>query len=123
MSDEYRQIASYQERADDWARLAQQDPEAFEAMRLKLVDDYIKNAPSDIQKRLECMQWKIEHIRRQADNPTEAFTAITEMMWESTRKLGHTHNDLLDACGGKAPSVPPRRNFGNILNFKPAVRR
>lgn len=118
MNNEHNQIGSFQEQAGNWAQLAQQDPEAFEMMRQKLVDDYIKSTPSEVQQRLECMQWKIEQIRQRADTPAEAFSAITSMMWESTQKLGRSHKDLLDACTGKEVSALSKDSSGKILNFK-----
>jgi len=41
---------NFQDKANDWAQLAQQDPEAFEAMRTELLQNFIQNSPANVQK-------------------------------------------------------------------------
>jgi hypothetical protein len=109
---------SFQDKANDWAKLAQQDPEAFETMRAELLQDFIQNSPANIQKKLECMQWKIEHIRRRANTPAEALAEISSMMWQSTQQLGVKQQNLLDICTGQEAETTPSHESAQILPFK-----
>ncbi len=123
MSSGHEQITSYQEQASDWAQLAQENPDAFEAMRIKLVDNFIKNSPESVQRRLKGMQWKIEHVRSKANSPAEALAAISEMMWESAQQLSEKQQDLLDLCTGKKSRVISARNSAKILNFRQVAKQ
>lgn len=123
MSSESENTTSYQAHTSEWAKLARQDPEAFEAMRLKLVNDFIKNSPPNAQQRLKCIQWKVEHLRQRADTPAAALIAISNMMWESTRQLGRRQQELLDLCTGKKVNTSAHNNSGKILSFKRVAKR
>jgi len=118
MNSELDNITSYQSQANDWAQLARQDPDAFEAMRTKLVNEFIKNSPAEMQQRLECVQWKIEHVRKRADNPADAFMAISGMMWESTQQLERQHKALINACSCKEINSLSHNGSAKVLNFK-----
>lgn len=67
---------------DAWAQLAKSDPEAFEAQRQKLIDDFIANAPEAVRNRLTGAQWRIDMERRRSDNPLQACMRISSMMWD-----------------------------------------
>lgn len=68
---------------DDWASLARDDPQAFEQLRLWLIDDLINAAPPHLQKRLAGLQWRIDCLRRRSQNPLGACLRISSMMWDS----------------------------------------
>ncbi len=125
MSSKSEQVISYQDQASEWAELAQQDPEAFEEMRLKLIADLINNAPAELRKRLEGIQWKVEHVRKRAKNPADALFAISNMMWESTQQMGHKQQALLDILMGRGQAIETLygNNSGKILDFKQAARQ
>jgi len=110
---------SFQDKTNDWAQLAQQDPEAFETMRTELLQNFIQNSSANVQKKLEGMQWKIEHIRRRANTPAEALAEISNMMWQSTQQLGVKQQDLLDICTGQKVDTAPSHENAQILPFKP----
>jgi len=114
---------SYQDRANDWAQLAQQDPDAFEEMRVELLDEFIKNSPTSIQKRLEGIQWKIDLIRQHADSSAEVLTEISKMMWESTQQLGQKQQDLLNLCTGKETDTISNLESAQILNFRQMTKQ
>ncbi len=118
MNNKSGQITSFQDKANDWAQLAQQDPAAFETMRTELLNEFIQNSPSSIQKKLEGIQWKIEHVRRRADSPAEALAEITGMMWQSTQLLEKKQQDLLDLYTGKALTASPPQESAQILHFQ-----
>lgn len=73
---------------DEWAELAQRDPEAFEAKRKAVVEATIAMADSDIQERLRRTQWKVDRIRENEKNPMAACIKISELMWDSVTGPG-----------------------------------
>lgn len=123
MEIESEQLSSYQDRANDWIKLAQENPDAFETMRLQLINESIKSAPVEMQPRLEGLQWKIDHVRSRASNPTAAFIAISNMMWDSTLQLRDKQQDLLGLCNGTKHNSLAQSNSGKILNFKRVNKR
>jgi len=118
MNNESGYSSSFQDKANDWAQLAQQDPEAFETMRSELLNEFIQSSPSRIQKQLEGVQWKIDHIRQRANSPEEALAEITTMMWEAAQQLGQRQQELLALCSGEEPTSTPSRQTAQILDFK-----
>lgn len=72
---------------DDWSKLAKDDPFAFEARRLALIEDYLRQFPQSGQRRLRGLQFRIDMVRRRARTPMSACLKISSMMWESL--LGH----------------------------------
>lgn len=107
-----------------WAELAQRDPDAFEAQRKQIIDDFIASAPESLRRRLEGFQWRIDMERERCDNPLQACIRISSMMWDmvyadrgflwSLQVISDPHS-LLDEAGmetGTAEVValkpPPR---------------
>ena len=68
---------------DAWAKLARNDPEAFELERNLLVERAIMRAPPDKQQRLRCLQWKLDQIRNLASTPMAACLQINRLLWEN----------------------------------------
>ncbi len=66
-----------------WAKLARDDPQAFELERKLLIERAIMRAPADKQQRLRCLQWKLDQIRNLASNPMAACLQINQLLWES----------------------------------------
>ncbi len=123
MDNEPEQENNYQDRANEWIQLARENPDAFEAMRLKLINESIKSAPAEMQRRLKGLQWKIDHVRSRASNPTVAFIEISNMMWDSTLQLRDKQQDLLDLCHGIKRNSLAQSSSGKILNFKRVNKR
>ena len=68
---------------DDWSRLAKDDPSAFEARRLALIEEFLRQFPQPDQQRLRGLQFRIDMVRRRARTPMGACLKISSMMWES----------------------------------------
>lgn len=66
-----------------WAELAQNDPAGFEAAREAAVAALLAQAPTRYRKRLEGLQWRIDRIREQADNPMAACVKLSRLMWDN----------------------------------------
>ena len=67
---------------DDWARLASEDPDSFEAARRLMIDSLIETAPGPVQARLRGLQWQIDQVRTMTPTPLGACVKISKLMWE-----------------------------------------
>lgn len=68
---------------DEWARLAKEEPEAFESMRQKMIEDVIENVAPSVKPRMEGLQWQIDQVRSKSANPMSSCLKISQMMWEN----------------------------------------
>lgn len=71
---------------DLWSRMAQQEPEKFEAMRQQLISDLIEQAPSHLKQRIVGLQWQVDQVRKQASTPMAACLQISQKMWANVLK-------------------------------------
>lgn len=94
------------------SRLARDDPEAFEAVRQQLIGDLIHRAPEKIQRRLEGLQFRVDHIRRRSRNSLGATVKIYQMMWHSFMTLRH------ELMTFREPAARPQRT-AQVLEFRP----
>ena len=65
------------------AKLASDDPQAFEALRSELIENCITQAPERIQLRLRQIQFRLDGIRRLSRSPLGALLKIQALMWDS----------------------------------------
>ncbi|VAW79041.1 hypothetical protein MNBD_GAMMA15-2576 [hydrothermal vent metagenome] len=98
---------------DDWAELAQSDPEAFEARRKQAIDALIARMPEHKQQRMRCLQWKIDQVRDRTKSPMAACIKLSEMMWDSLTGPGGL-KDALDRMSIENPAPLPN---ADILAF------
>lgn len=68
---------------DEWVRLAQEDPDAYENMRKEMIEQVIENTSPEIKRRMQGLQWQIDQIRTTAANPMASCLKISQMMWDS----------------------------------------
>jgi hypothetical protein len=66
---------------DEWKKLAEENPEAFEFTRQFMIDSLIKQAKE--ADRLKRLQWRIDMERRRSKNPMSACVRISSMMLDS----------------------------------------
>lgn len=104
---------------DFWARLAQQDPGAFEEARRLMVESLIESAPARVQPRLKGLQWQIDQVRRRAPNPLSACLKLSNMMWNNVLGEDGLSENLQSLSGGRqrptrpeATVLPLRREGG-----------
>lgn len=69
------------------ARLAIDDPQAFEELRSELIERCINRAPERMQARLRGIQFRVDCIRRLSRSPLGALIKIQAMMWESFLRM------------------------------------
>jgi hypothetical protein len=68
---------------DEWAKLAKEDPDAFENMRERMIQDVIESTSPEIKRRMQGLQWKIDKIRSTSSNPMASCLRISQMMWDN----------------------------------------
>ena len=94
---------------DEWKDLAKENPAAFEALRLEVIDELIESAPAENRPRLRALQWRIDQERRLASTPMAGCIRISRMMWD--RVLGE--DGFLDRLkmlsGDYVPSRPAQQ--------------
>lgn len=112
MPDLSRDLSHENPDHDALSTLARDDPEAFENLRQKLVGDLIDRAPDAIKRRLQGLQFRIDHIHRRSGNSLGATVKIYRMMWQSFLRL---HDELTNF---REPVEPPRRS-AQVLDFRP----
>ena len=67
---------------DDWCELASKDPDAFEAARRAVIEEFLSSVPGHSRDRMRGLQWRIDTIRDRSSNPMAACIDIYGMMWE-----------------------------------------
>ena len=68
---------------DMWARMARDDPDAFEDLRKRMIEEVIESASPEIRRRMQGLQWKIDQLRSTSSNPMACCLKISQMMWDS----------------------------------------
>lgn len=69
---------------DEWAKLAKEDPDAFENKRQQMLQDVIDKSAPEIKRRMQGLQWQIDQIRSTSANPMASCLKISQMMWDKT---------------------------------------
>ena len=94
---------------EEWASLAQSDPDAFEAKRQETIEALIAEAPEELRQRLRSFQWRIDMERNRSANPLQACIRISNMMW-----------DMIYADRGFLWSLQAMSDPGSLINAAPA---
>lgn len=79
---------------EDMVKMAQDDPEALEALRQEMCEAVIESVPEDSQRKLRGLQFKIDMERRRAKTPMASCIRISQMMHESFGELRDALNDM-----------------------------
>jgi hypothetical protein len=101
---------------DEWASLAQSDPEKFETRRREIIEAAISRNPPERQHRLRCLQWKIDQIRDRSPTPLSACVKISNMMWNSLTGPGGLKESLKQI---RQPTSPRQ---ATVLELYPSKR-
>lgn len=72
---------------DELTKMAQNNPDQLEALRLKLIDETISLADQSFQRKLRGLQFHIDMEIRRAKSPMAACVKISEMMHGSLNEL------------------------------------
>ncbi|HYQ72759.1 MAG TPA: DUF3135 domain-containing protein [Gammaproteobacteria bacterium] len=99
---------------DSWALLARENPQAFESQRRNVIERAISQASPERQKRLRCLQWRLDQIRATTHTPLAACLRMQAMLWD---KLAG-ESGLLVCLQGLTSHPNPRRHTATILPFR-----
>lgn len=99
---------------DALSRLARDDPQSFENLRLELIESCINGARETIQLRLRQLQFRIDGIRKRSRSPLGAAIKIQALMWDSFLRM----DNELQAFGAQTrppllPEPPRVTNTGS----------
>ncbi|WP_051208427.1 DUF3135 domain-containing protein [Saccharospirillum impatiens] len=75
--------------------LADEDPEALESLRSRLVAEVIERAPSHQRAQLQGLQFVLDMERRRAKNPMQCCIRMSQLMHERVDRLRECLKDTL----------------------------
>jgi hypothetical protein len=99
---------------NEWAALAQSDPEAFDRRRLASIEALMQGMGEARRQRLRGLQFRIDMERRRARTPLKACLRLSSMMWDSFHEL--------NAALSRLTAEPLRRPRSAGREDRPAVR-
>ena len=105
----------------EWASLAENDPEAFELRRVQYIDQFLGNVGKHRQ-RLEGLQFRIDAARRLAHTSPMALLAISKLMIMSLAELSDDLATLERLVHGECGPVVPADKEAlpcKVLRFPP----
>ena len=100
---------------EEWSALAEDDPQAFEAMREKVICDFLDHIPPHQQARLRGLQWRIDQIRDRSSNPMSATLDLYSMMWDRITGEG----GMLEVLGSMQTETNAPQQTAEIIEFSP----
>lgn len=100
---------------EELARLARDDPAAYEALRQELIADFIEHAPMRLQSRLRGVQFRVDQVRALSRTALGSTVRVYELMWKSLhtlnfhlREVTALHDDLMAGRASAQPAMPLR---------------
>lgn len=97
---------------DKLSRLFQDDPEAFEEYRLKVIEECISKLPEERQQRARGLQFRINNEMRKIKNPLARAARMNSMMIESLMEL----DGVFKVATGQA-ELPEPGDKADVLPF------
>lgn len=101
------------------ARLARENPQSFETLRLELIENCVSSAPEAVQLRLRQLQFRIDGIRRRSGSPLGATLKIHALMWESFLKMNEELKEFVAQTRG--PGVVGRLRSALLSESQDAI--
>ena len=112
-----RSPPEYQFDFDAWQTLARLDPAGFERRRRELLEALIRHSPSE--KRLRCLQFRIDLERRRSPVPLKTCLYISARMWDSFHELRCALERMAAVCSVESAPLPAaEKKPGQILPFR-----
>lgn len=94
---------------DELVALHRRDPQAFEALRARLLDETVRSAPAEHRPALEQVRARIDSVRRSAATPFEAALIASRMMQQSVGDLLGAWKQVRYAAAGMQTTLLLRR--------------
>lgn len=112
---------------EELSRLARDDPEAYEALRRKVVDEFIERAPERLKSRLCGIQFQVDSVRRLSRSSALGATVrVYQLMWKSFQQLNEVWQDFVPLEKGfvdrRSSSMTVRyapKQDAKIIAFRP----
>lgn len=108
---------------EEWAKLAEQDPDRFEARRARTLTAAIERVPEDRRLMLERLQWKVDRVRELKHTPLAACVAITDMMWNTFHDLNRSYQWLGEQNRYMVNHEAANPHNATILTFTPRQKQ
>ena len=102
---------------EEWARLAREDPQAFEERRREEIRRVIDARP-DLRPRLEGLQFRLDAERQLARTPLKACLRMSSLMWESFHTLKERLDDLAGVGSGTAGGAPKSSTAATVIPLR-----
>ena len=99
------------------AKLAKDDPEAFERKRQALIHKVIDQSSPHLQGRMQGLQWQIDQVRDSSTNPMGACIRISKMMWDSVLEDDGLLNRLESLQSGNHIDSSQESHSADIIPF------
>lgn len=102
---------------DTWAKLAENDPDAFEQARRAMLSSVIESAPEHSRRRLAGLQWQIDQVRERETTPMGSCIKIADMMWQNVLGNDGLLENLETLTGAREPKSPAAKPPAAVLPF------
>ncbi|WP_210396822.1 DUF3135 domain-containing protein [Motiliproteus sediminis] len=109
---------------DDLKKLAETDPQAFDAYRKTLCHEFIDSIPKGHRQRLRAVQFRVDNVIHRAKTPMAGLIKVSEMMHDSLYSLSTKLYELSETPGApelnhtQAPVIDMRRWAANRRSRK-----
>ncbi len=100
---------------DTLKALANEDPEALETLRTRLVAEVIDRAPSHQRAQLQGLQFVLDMERRRAKNPMQCCIRMSQLMHERVDRLRECLKDTLYCDGPAAVSATVEQDHSAVI--------
>lgn len=112
---------------DVLSKMARDDPEAYEAFRREVIENFIDGAPPEDKRRLRGLQFRVDSERRRLLGSALGSTVkIYQLMWESFLTMNNSWQDILRVDDEDTKTHAPmsaRKEVSNegasIIEFRP----
>ena len=103
---------------DEWMALAKNNPDEFEARRLRKIETFFNGVPAERQQRLKGLQWQVDQVRKLAHSPMASCIAISTMMLDSVSRLSEHQYELVNTTLKQGPQKnKPKPVSATILSM------
>jgi hypothetical protein len=106
---------------DSWAKLAKEDPAAFERRRADTLRSVIEGAPPDYRQRLEGLQFRLNLERERSGTPLASCVRMNTLMWAGFHRL---RKELMAATRGTEAGKPREdKRIAQVIPMRSAAER
>lgn len=101
------------------SQLAREDPQAYEALRLALIQGFIDSVPAGMKPRLRGIQFRVDCVRQLSRSALGSTVRVYKLMWESFLRLNESWHEAVQLPPSHAEPHTARPGGARILEFRP----